>query len=64
MTGMSVEVMREYLSRSVIIFDQLAQYASWNQQGGGTNMRGGTSTVVKIPKDQFRPMTRAELNGL
>lgn len=47
-----------------ITFEQLAQYASWNQQGGGTNMRGGASTVVKIPKDQFRPMTRAELNSL
>lgn len=47
-----------------ITFDQLAQFASWNQQGGGTNMRGGGSTVVKIPKDQFRPMTKAELNNL
>lgn len=47
-----------------ITFDQLAQYASWNQQGGGTNMRGGTSTVVKIPKDQFKPLTRTELANL
>lgn len=47
-----------------ITFDQLAQYASWNQQGGGTNMRGGASTVVKIPKDQFKPLTRDELGNL
>lgn len=47
-----------------IKFDQLARFASWNQQGGGTNMRGGASTVVKIPKDQFRPLTREELQNL
>lgn len=47
-----------------IKFDQLARFASWNQQGGGTNMRGGTSTVVKIPKDQFKPLTRIELQAL
>lgn len=47
-----------------ITFDRLAQFASWNQQGGGTNMRGGGSTVVKIPKDQFLPMSREELEKL
>ena len=47
-----------------ITFDRLAQFASWNQQGGGTNMRGGGSTVVKIPKDQFLPMTKEELQRL
>ncbi|MBX3662555.1 MAG: hypothetical protein KF804_08905 [Burkholderiales bacterium] len=47
-----------------ITFDKLAQFASWNQQGGGTNMRGGGSTVVKIPKDQFLPMTREQLERL
>jgi hypothetical protein len=47
-----------------ITFDSLAQFASWNQQGGGTNMRGGASTVVKIPKDQFRPLTSSELSNL
>ncbi len=47
-----------------ITFEKLAQYASWNQQGGGTNMRGGGSTVVKIPKDQFLPMTKNELEKL
>lgn len=47
-----------------ITFDRLAQFASWNQQGGGRNMRGGASTVVKVPKDQFRPLTRTELAHL
>ena len=47
-----------------ITFDRLAQFASWNQQGGGTNMQGGGSTVVKIPKDQFAPMTKSELEKL
>ncbi len=47
-----------------ITFEKLAQYASWNQQGGGTNMRGGGSTVVKIPKDQFSPLSKSELEKL
>lgn len=47
-----------------ITFDQLAQYASWNQQGGGTNMRGGSSTVVRIPKDRFIELTESELEKL
>lgn len=47
-----------------ITFERLAQFASWNQQGGGTNMQGGGSTVVKIPKDQFLPMSKAELDRL
>lgn len=36
-----------------ITFDRLAEFASWVPQAGGTNMGGGRSTVVKIPKDQF-----------
>ena len=47
-----------------IPFDRLAQYASWNQQGGGTNMRGGASTVVLIPKDRFTELSREELEKL
>jgi hypothetical protein len=47
-----------------ITFDRLAQFASWNQQGGGTNMRGGGSTVVKIPKCEFSPMSKEELERL
>jgi hypothetical protein len=47
-----------------ITFEQLAQYASWNPLGGGTNMRGGGSTVIRIPKDQFRAITKDELDKL
>jgi hypothetical protein len=47
-----------------IPFDRLAQYASWNQQGGGTNMLGGSSTVVRVPKDRFTKLTKAELDRL
>lgn len=47
-----------------IPFDRLAEYASWNQQGGGTNMRGGSSTVVRIPKDRFTELNHAELARL
>lgn len=41
-----------------ITFDTLAQYASWVPMAGGTNMQGGGSTVVKIPKAEFRPLVR------
>jgi len=39
-----------------ITFDCLAQYASWISIGGGTNMQGGGSTVVKIPKAEFKQL--------
>lgn len=47
-----------------IPFDRLAQFASWNQQGGGTSMMGTSSTVVRIPKDQFTALTKSELDKL
>ncbi|MBZ0142789.1 MAG: hypothetical protein K8F56_04345 [Rhodocyclaceae bacterium] len=47
-----------------IKFDDLAQYASWTPVAGGTNMLGGGSTTVKIPKDQFRPLDAAALSSL
>jgi len=47
-----------------ITFDQLAQFASWIPQGGGTNMQGGSSTVVKIPKAEFQALDRAALESL
>lgn len=36
-----------------ITFEELAQVASWLGLPGGPNMRGGGSTVVRIPKSQF-----------
>lgn len=47
-----------------ITYETLAQYASWVPQGGGTNMGGGGSTVVKIPKAKFRELNRANLDSL
>lgn len=47
-----------------IKFDDLAQYASWNPVAGGTNMLGGGSTTVKIPKDQFVPLDANALANL
>jgi hypothetical protein len=47
-----------------ITFERLALFASWIPQGGGRNMQGGGSTVVKIPKNQFTELkaeTLAEL---
>lgn len=40
-----------------ITFDIMAQYASWVPVGGGRNMQGGGSTVVKIPKAEFQALT-------
>lgn len=47
-----------------ITFDKLAQYASWNFSGGGRNMLGGASAVVKIPKSEFRVLNREALDSL
>lgn len=44
-----------------ITFDRLAQFASWVSVGGGRNMQGGGSTVVKIPKAEFSPLTANNL---
>lgn len=47
-----------------IKFDELAQSASWNPVGGGTNMQGGGSTTVKIPKNCFHPLNANTLGAL
>ncbi len=47
-----------------ITFEQLARFASWTAKGGGTNMGGGGSTVVQIPKSEFTPLTAAALDAL
>ncbi len=47
-----------------ITFDRLAQFASWVPMGGGVNMQGGGSTVVKIPKAEFFPLTKENLESL
>jgi len=48
----------------IITFEQMAQFASWNPISGGTNMRGGGSTTIKIPKSEFSPMNLATLKSL
>lgn len=55
---------RNLLSWWYITFDTLAQYASWNAIGGGKNMLGGGSTVVKIPKAEFKNLNQENLHLL
>ena len=55
---------RQLVNWWFITFDTLAQYASWVPQGGGRNMQGGGSTVVKIPKTEFTALTAASLATL
>jgi hypothetical protein len=47
-----------------ITFDDLAQYASWVSRAGGTSMGGGASSVVCIPRSEFKPLTKQNLESL
>lgn len=47
-----------------IRFDELAEFASWVPIKGGTNMGGGASSVIKIPKSKFQPLDAAGLQSL
>lgn len=47
-----------------ITFSTLAQFASWKPIGGGVNMLGGGSTVIRIPKSEFSILDRRALNQL
>jgi hypothetical protein len=55
---------RDLVEWWIITFEQMAQFASWNPIGGGTNMRGGGSTTIKIPKSEFSPMNLETLKKL
>ncbi len=55
---------RNLVSWWFITYEQLAQYASWVQQGGGKSMIGGQSSVVRVPKAEFRPLDAANLRAL
>lgn len=55
---------RELVNWWFITFDTLAQFASWVPQGGGMNMQGGGSTVIKIPKAEFTQLSSTELAKL
>ena len=47
-----------------IKFDELAQFASWVSRSGGRGMTGGVSSVVCIPKSEFRLLTRENIESL
>lgn len=47
-----------------ITFDKLAQYASWTPRPGGTNMGGGGSSTVMIPKAEFGVFNAAAIRSL
>jgi len=55
---------RELVQWWFITYDILAQFASWVPMGGGRNMGGGGSTVVRIPKSEFQPLNAETLNNL
>jgi hypothetical protein len=47
-----------------ITFEDMVQRASWGSRPGGTNMLGGASAVVRIPRAAFRPLNAANLAAL
>jgi hypothetical protein len=55
---------RNLVRWSYITFDHLAQFASWGSRAGGTNMQGGASAVVRIPRSEFTALTAATLAQL
>lgn len=55
---------RELVNWWFITFDTMAQYASWVSTGGGKNMLGGRSTVIKIPKSKFTVLDAVSLSKL
>lgn len=55
---------RNLVAWRFITFDTLAQYASWVPSGGGRNMLGGNSTVVRIPKSSFTDLNQNTLREL
>jgi len=55
---------RNLLNWWFITFNVLAQFASWVPMGGGRNMQGGSSTVIKIPKSEFQVLNSKNLKIL
>lgn len=55
---------RNLLTWWYITFDTLAQYSSWIPRGGGQNMQGGNSTVIMVPKSEFKELNEANLQML
>jgi hypothetical protein len=44
-----------------ITFETLAQYASWIPRGGGKGMGEGRSTVIMIPRNEFKELNQENL---
>jgi hypothetical protein len=55
---------RQLLNWWFIPFERLARFVSWVPVAGGKNMRGGGSSVIRIPKSEFSPLTKANLEVL
>lgn len=55
---------RNLLNWWYITFDDLAQFASWVSMAGGPGMGGGRSSVVCIPKSEFKLLNKANLDSL
>ncbi len=47
-----------------ITFNNMAQYASWVFRSGGTSMSGARSATIRIPKREFRILTREAIEDL
>jgi hypothetical protein len=47
-----------------ITFEQLARFATWGEIGGGTNMQGGRSSVIRVPRCEFLPLDKAHIAQL
>lgn len=57
-------VSRRHKAWHMIRFSELCRSCSWVFQGGGTNMLGGASAVVKVPLRAFQPLDREHLEAL
>lgn len=55
---------RQLINWWFITFERLATFASWIPKGGGTNMSGGRSTVVQVPRSEFSLLTRENISAL
>lgn len=55
---------RNLVRWAYVTFDHLAQFASWGSRGGGTNMQGGASSVVRIPRSEFTLLNAQTISQL
>ncbi|MFJ8293223.1 hypothetical protein [Bacillus tropicus] len=55
---------RELVNWWYIPFESIARFASWVPRSGGTSMTGGGSSVIRIPKAQFKQLDSNALSKL